>query len=967
MRPFRFSILQLLLAATLVALVLGLLTSAWRASRYQSIEQACFSPSGEYLAARFSGGGVFVWRLDKSGARLIARAFGKPGLFYFDLGSIHFVADDKLLNIESQWAAGNFGTHVQQLDLGKRQVADRLRIDSASIIPFSHACTADHLMLFDWSGNGISSFSLQTGRLERKWLLPSPSFWQMAVAAKGTTLAVCDQTRQDFLIDIESDRPPLPISGGAPLAVSDDGQFVATTSMDKVATIFLHDTADTQPPGELEFKLLTVKAVAVTPDNSHLLVTDGTKVESYDLKKQQRLPPIEVDPHWLQSIDSCVLSPAGNRLANYNSTEIVVYDLPGGKARHISAGGPRLLEIVIFTLGFVVWSVIWGIVAKRERQKQPPAIARTLPTAVRPQSIRPVPVIFPLKRQLIWLGVLIGCSMALIVAFDINAYTSVATGLVWMLATLVTTVGGVILLVVALAWIGFFIKGPHQMTLNRLRRLAGDAGRLRRCGRLTFWFVGHSRAEPDYQKQLDETLTHAEELFGRSIEPKQRRLIACLDRQCDLDAFFGRHVPLAAVIPRFWTDRLAIVCEETAAMQLMAPSRALRSALAFSIVIEQKRDFLPGWVATLVSQWIARDERRPAELRGAIRRLEVLLARQPNWDPRHVFCRSPRERVKLWLALEERPAWLEIHAETDLLLTLGEMLLGPNATPDRRQKILNWLRAASPKDDPLAMLTHHVGLTLDQLLGEWRQWLANSSGLPYDALPAGSRWLLDDVALPTLANRQLPVKQREQMLRQLGAFYVAGAPALIESLTDPKIELRHEAAQSLELLSGETWGDDLARWQAWWQSIPASARGENASDPLGRMVTAAVVGDPAGAAPSSNVPRSTASAAIPKELTICWSLMLGGGLIALLIPIALLFTIGPIVYPMIYYSLFAGVAGIVRGAARDTLSLSRVARLQMINALVCDPFNLVAGWIEYLLLRRPHVQQYLLQINGGRL
>ena len=172
MRLPRYSTLQFLLAATLVALVLGLITSAWRASKYQSIEQVCFSPNGEHLAARYSGGGVVVWRLDKSDPRFIARAFGHPGIFNFNLNSIHFVTDDKLLNVETQWTSVNPGTQVRKLDLKTRQVTDQVRIDSQPMLASAQAATAERLLLSDWNGNGISSYSLKSGRLERSWSLP---------------------------------------------------------------------------------------------------------------------------------------------------------------------------------------------------------------------------------------------------------------------------------------------------------------------------------------------------------------------------------------------------------------------------------------------------------------------------------------------------------------------------------------------------------------------------------------------------------------------------------------------------------------------------------------------------------------------------------------------------------------------------------------------------------------------------
>src|SRR5581483_5550368 len=159
---------------------------------------------------------------------------------------------------------------------------------------------------------------------------------------------------------------------------------------------------------------------------------------------------------------------------------------------------------------------------------------------------------------------------------------------------------------------------------------------------------------------------------------------------------------------------------EAAVMQLVPPQQALRSVLAFSILSEQKRGYLAGWAAAILTQQLTRDERRPAELRAAIRRLKVLMIRYPQWDPKAVFFQSARERFELLLAHEQRPAWLEACAEADLLLTLGEMLLGPSAPVELRHRTLAWLRAVTPKDDPLTTFARDVGLTLDDLLTQWR-------------------------------------------------------------------------------------------------------------------------------------------------------------------------------------------------------------------------------------------------------
>src|SRR5262245_20775287 len=130
MRPFRFSILQLLLASTLVALVLGLVTSAWRATQYQAIEQVCFSPNGNYLAARYSGGGVAGWRLDQGVPKLVSRVSGKSGFLSFSFGSIHFVADDRLLVAETPFGSAGGSIQVRTLNLQTGKLANPVQVNA---------------------------------------------------------------------------------------------------------------------------------------------------------------------------------------------------------------------------------------------------------------------------------------------------------------------------------------------------------------------------------------------------------------------------------------------------------------------------------------------------------------------------------------------------------------------------------------------------------------------------------------------------------------------------------------------------------------------------------------------------------------------------------------------------------------------------------------------------------------------
>jgi WD40 repeat protein len=102
----------------------------------------------------------------------------------------------------------------------------------------------------------------------------------------------------------------------------------------------------------------------------------------------------------------------------------------------------------------------------------------------------------------------------------------------------------------------------------------------------------------------------------------------------------------------------------------------------------------------------------------------------------------------------------------------------------------------------------------------------------------------------------------------------------------------------------------------------------------------------------------------PIEVKLCWGLMMIGGLVALAAPIAVLLFFGPLVWPMVYLSLFTGICAMARGAARDPRGLVGITSLQMMNIVACDPVNFVLGTLARDLLNRPHVRQFLHQATA---
>src|SRR4051812_46304457 len=95
MRLPRFSILQLLLAATLIGLLFGLFTSARRERPYDGVYYFSFSPTGKRLAVLYGNGTVRVWQIDSARPRLVAQDFGERPRNMLEIEAMNFLDDDR--------------------------------------------------------------------------------------------------------------------------------------------------------------------------------------------------------------------------------------------------------------------------------------------------------------------------------------------------------------------------------------------------------------------------------------------------------------------------------------------------------------------------------------------------------------------------------------------------------------------------------------------------------------------------------------------------------------------------------------------------------------------------------------------------------------------------------------------------------------------------------------------------------
>jgi hypothetical protein len=73
----------------------------------------------------------------------------------------------------------------------------------------------------------------------------------------------------------------------------------------------------------------------------------------------------------------------------------------------------------------------------------------------------------------------------------------------------------------------------------------------------------------------------------------------------------------------------------------------------------------------------------------------------------------------------------------------------------------------------------------------------------------------------------------------------------------------------------------------------------------------------------------------------------------------MLFQIGALWWPLLYYGVGLGVFAVARGVGRHTRWLHLTALLQVANIINCDPINPMLGILTLILLRTRPVREYL--------
>jgi hypothetical protein len=220
--------------------------------------------------------------------------------------------------------------------------------------------------------------------------------------------------------------------------------------------------------------------------------------------------------------------------------------------------------------------------------------------------------------------------------------------------------------------------------------------------------------------------------------------------------------------------------------------------------------------------------------RGQVDRLEILnrkmmlaLASQPAPDA-DVFKLKPRSLVRLvrnWYDHRSFVAFSDLYARA---WSIAEFLCGQRSPSGCRERFTAFLGDLPARGSREAVFERHFGFGFEGLVALWQKWVVERGPGSYGPPPPEIQQALTTRIIPTISDRNARIMDRIQAIREIGRVgYAMGAETLIDLLRTADMVLSQEIVWSLQAVSGQGFGHDVNRWQAWIETVPVAAlRGE---------------------------------------------------------------------------------------------------------------------------------------------
>lgn len=984
---FRFTVAQLLWLALLCALASGFVARVMRSSEVQRPLEMAFSPDGRLLAAYFERGGIRIWDVSQARARRVGPPistdrFGFPTRFSVR-NSFRFVAPGTICWPE--WDRKNLTWSLRLRDVKRNKALNTVLLPST--LPQEVAFSPDGRFVAAPSEFGrVRLIDTASGKQVRSFRTALNAY-SVAFSDDGTRL-VALIPGEVLVFDVESGRRIAgeKIPGGTyySISVSPGGRHLA-----------LCEYVDTQK-GTTRVRITRLDGTVelrfddeqrhpepwFLADSDRVALANDRGVQVWDIPSRKLVRELALTA---PEVNDVVAAPDGKTLAVAERDRISLWNLQTGE--HLADVWSRnaLLEAFVFSLAFIGWAVVWGLMRRRSpatgtAETGPPA------DATGPFGRQRKPLTFRLNIAWLVFLLLVGGTLAAVPAALVlwqSVGGGTAAGGVVAVTSLLLGPPAFFVVVVLVLVVKKRLLHSHAAELRRAVAAARAPCRVTRCGPLTAYFFGAPTLEAIFEEEVATAHRRLGELLGKVVPPPPVPVF-CFATQQEFDDYVGRRLPLGGLYSPPWWARQIVLCERPA-HSIAHPPEVLRTLLGYLLLWNHKHFRVPAWLTAVVNAHVAHSD-DVGHLARVHRRLRVEFERRGSIRPLpHTL--DDKQYLRLVLAREQREPFLAQLVSSDVCASLAVYL---TSDADRRRRFRLLLQALTRRADLDNAFRTHFGCGLDQLMDDWLGWLRERiDAEQHDpALPGGEwnfyspppetvrRQILHDV-VPVCLDPASDLDARCRAARMLGASGVLLAvEPLIQALAQGPSELQTDALWALEAIAGRQMGDDPAVWRAWLHEFDATACVPAPPSAEG-AVEAILVDEQPTAAPTSETPTSetptdqgaslarpaaqpTAQPLVvpPRALTACWTMMTLGGLFAIVLPSTLLFYIGVAGWPMFYYSLALGVFTLARGVGRQTRWLRGTALLQLLNFASFDPLNPLFGIAILLLSRTPRVRAY---------
>jgi hypothetical protein len=469
--------------------------------------------------------------------------------------------------------------------------------------------------------------------------------------------------------------------------------------------------------------------------------------------------------------------------------------------------------------------------------------------------------------------------------------------------------------------------------------------------------------------------------IGEAFEPDKPVLVLCFERPEQKDAYFGGHMPLPGVYWASWGRRDIVICKQEALDMMRDPAELFRVLLAYYFFDARNGFIAPAWLLSCLGSLVGSSD-PDADLRAAHRHLRVC-----RWSDEEQrlgpWALPQREHLHATL---HRHEWTnaEVLAKHSSQTTSLAAYLAGDAAGGRRESFAQLLRGLKRRDRPEEAFRRHFGHGCEEIVRQWRAWVAEQDCEGHDAPPPRHMQHLLERLLPLVRDPQAPLEQRLRAIRNMrSGGYLLGADALIEALSENDHSLRAHAVWALESISGRSFGDDVDRWRQWWDDLPSASRAadaktaeapvpveaaspQNDAEPIvAELVEPGETeanktsarpfqsGAPSSAARGEPVP--------PRSLRAIWMLLIVSGVVAIIWSMGAVFAFAFYVPILGCAGVGVGVYALTKGVGRDVKRLASAAWLTLLCFPQCNIISFALGLTVVILLRRPDVRLYVVR------